>query len=137
MNEIDKSVETLDFALRRRFLWKECPFERETLLLMGQSRWDDDVPRRFPHEDAADQLEWFADQAEALNQEIAESEELGRQFQIGHTYFADLTFFLGAWLRGLKNRPQHRSYLWDGRGKPRRHCPTSGRGRSSPCSSNT
>ena len=47
MNEIDQSVETLDFALRRRFLWRECPFERDTLLTIIDANWRRDVEGRF------------------------------------------------------------------------------------------
>jgi len=117
MNEIDQSVETLDFALRRRFLWRECPFEQDTLLAIIADRWESDV-RRFNFDDAAPQLERFAERAQLLNDAIAESEELGRQFQIGHTYFADIAFFIGAWIQGRKSRPQHGTYLWTTPGKP-------------------
>ncbi|MEJ7783471.1 MAG: AAA family ATPase [Solirubrobacteraceae bacterium] len=117
LNEIDQSVETLDFALRRRFLWHECPFERDTLLTIVQSRWQEDVAR-FDYEDAAVQLEWFADQAEQLNAAIEESGELGRQYQIGHTYFADISFFIGPWVRSKKNRPPKGTYLWTAFDKP-------------------
>lgn len=94
MNEIDQSVETLDFALRRRFLWRECPFERDTLLGIIADRWEGDV-RRFVYDDAAEQMERLADHAERLNAQIGNSEELGHQYQVGHTYFADITSFIG------------------------------------------
>ena len=94
LNEIDQSVETLDFALRRRFLWRECPFERDTLLEIVSNRWEDDIGR-FSYDDAAVQLERFADRAEELNSAIEASGELGRQYQVGHTYFADVAFFIG------------------------------------------
>lgn len=115
MNEIDQSVETLDFALRRRFLWRECPFERETLLSIVADRWDRDV-QRHSYDDAAEQLEKFADRAQALNRAIEESDELGRQYQVGHTYFADIAFFLGPWVRARKNRPSKGTYLWTSNG---------------------
>ena len=118
MNEIDQSVETLDFALRRRFLWRECPFESDALLGIIRSRWTSEV-KRFSCEDATVQLEEFADHAQQLNDAIAESPELGRQFQIGHTYFADIVFFIGQWTTGMKNRPQNGTYLWTGSRKPR------------------
>ena len=119
MNEIDQSVETLDFALRRRFLWRECPFERETLLEIVEDRWAGDMPsERFRFDDAVVQLERFADRAAALNAAVEESHELGRQYQVGHTYFADITFFLGEWLSGRKQRPGGGTYLWTAKGKP-------------------
>jgi 5-methylcytosine-specific restriction protein B len=117
LNEIDQSVETLDFALRRRFLWRECPFERDTLLAIIESRWQEDVAR-FDYEDAAVQLERFADQAQQLNAAIEESGELGRQYQVGHTYFADIAFFIGPWVRARSNRPGNGTYLWKAAGRP-------------------
>jgi 5-methylcytosine-specific restriction protein B len=111
MNEIDQSVESLDFALRRRFLWRPCPFERDTLLHIIASRWSADIGR-FAYEDAGEQLDRFADRAEVLNRAIAESPELGGQYEIGHTYFADITFFMGAWVRSRANKPANGSWLW-------------------------
>ena len=116
LNEIDQSVETLDFALRRRFLWRECPFERDTLLGIIAARWDADV-QRFTYEDAAAQLERFADRAQELNRAIEDSDELGRQYQIGHTYFADVAFFIGPWARARKHKPANGTFLWTGTGR--------------------
>jgi 5-methylcytosine-specific restriction protein B len=117
LNEIDQSVETLDFALRRRFLWRECPFERDTLLVIIQRRWKADVGR-FNYGDAAEQLERFADRAQALNEAIEESDELGRQYQVGHTYFADIAFFIGPWARARKSKPANGTFLWTASGRP-------------------
>lgn len=119
MNEIDQSVESLDFALRRRFLWSECPFERDTLLTIVQATWHKNVAgRRFQFEDAEEQLELFADRAQALNAAISNSPELGSQYEIGHTYFADITFFIGDWVKGRRQKPQKGTYLWTGKGTP-------------------
>lgn len=117
LNEIDQSVETLDFALRRRFLWRECPFERDTLLTIIAARWDEDVAR-YSYEDASEQLERFADRAADLNREIENSAELGRQYQVGHTYFADIAFFLGPWTRARKSKPGKGTFLWTRNGNP-------------------
>lgn len=111
MNEIDQSVETLDFALRRRFLWRECPFERETLLKIIQERWADAV-QGIQYDHAAEQLSRFADHAERLNTAISDSAVLGRAYHVGHTYFADIVYFLGTWLSTRKSRPANGAYLW-------------------------
>lgn len=111
MNEIDHSVETLDFALRRRFLWRACPFDRVALIQIIERRWKSDIPSRFAFDDALPQLERFADAAQAINDEIALLEDLGGAYQIGHTYFADITFFLGQWLEG-KQRSYATTPLW-------------------------
>ena len=117
LNEIDQSVETLDFALRRRFLWRVCPFERDTLLAIIADRWEGDVGR-FSYEDAAVQLERFADRAEQLNAVIEESDELGRQYAVGHTYFADIAFFIGPWVHARKYKPANGTFLWTASGRP-------------------
>ena len=119
MNEIDQSVETLDFALRRRFLWRECPFERDTLLEIVRHRWEEDVPERYSIEHAMGQIEIFADRAQELNDAIFHMDELGRAYQIGHTYFADITFFLERWLSTGRSRPQSGTYLWSPAGHVR------------------
>lgn len=117
MNEIDQSVETLDYALRRRFLWRECPFDRSLLLDIIRYRWDEIAPK-FTYQDAEEQLEDFADRATALNTQIAGMAELGRAYQVGHTYFADITFFLSRWLTTDRRKPKNGTYLWAGPGKP-------------------
>ena len=118
MNEIDQSVETLDYALRRRFLWRECPFERDTLLAIIRTRWEHDVPTRTRTEGADEQLERFADRAAAMNDAIAESAELGRAYQIGHTFFADISFFIGTWAATKTTAPPNGTYLWTKSGAP-------------------
>jgi 5-methylcytosine-specific restriction protein B len=92
--------------------------ERETLLEIVESRWDSDVPGRASNTDAAEQLERFADRAAHLNDAITDSSELGRAYQIGHTYFGDVTFFIGTWMKGRSNRPPSGTYLWKKSGQP-------------------
>lgn len=120
MNEIDQSVETIDFALRRRFIWRECPFERDTLLEIIEARWAQDVKpnSNASFSDADEQLTRLADRASELNAAIVKSPELGHQYQIGHTYFADITFFLGNWLAGRRASPPKGTFLWTANGRP-------------------
>lgn len=118
MNEIDQSVETLDFALRRRFLWRECRFDREALLEIIRERWGSDVNPRFSFEDAQLQLEQFADNAVRLNAVIASMDDLGEPYEIGHSHFADITHFLSAWLNG-RNKSYAATPLWGQNGQPR------------------
>jgi len=122
MNEIDQSVETLDFALRRRFLWRKLPFKREVILTIVEARWERDVFERagskYSYEEVLPQLETFADRAAELNRLIAHSEELGPAFEVGHTYFADITFFLGGWLSTRSSKPPSGTYLWRAKGGP-------------------
>ena len=73
MNDIDRSVESMDFAMRRRFTWKEVtPTDTEYML---------------------DNLV-CADEAKAtmqrLNKAIEETNELGPAYMIGPAYFLKL-----------------------------------------------
>ncbi|MBR1549752.1 MAG: AAA family ATPase [Bacteroidales bacterium] len=73
MNDIDRSVESMDFAMRRRFTWKEVtPADTEAML---------------------DTLT-CANEAKAtmarLNKAIAETDGLGAAYQIGPSYFLKL-----------------------------------------------
>lgn len=73
MNDIDRSVESMDFAMRRRFTWKEVtPTDTEAML--------DTLP--------------CANEAKAtmnrLNNVIAETEGLGTAYMIGPSYFLKL-----------------------------------------------
>lgn len=73
MNDIDRSVESMDFAMRRRFTWKEVtPADTEEML--------DTLP--------------CADEAKAtmqrLNKAIADTDGLGAAYMIGPSYFLKL-----------------------------------------------
>ena len=73
MNDIDRSVESMDFAMRRRFTWKEVtPADTEEML--------DTLP--------------CADDAKAtmqrLNKVIADTDGLGAAYMIGPSYFLKL-----------------------------------------------
>ena len=73
MNDIDRSVESMDFAMRRRFTWKEVtPADTEAML--------DTLP--------------CSSEAKAtmarLNKAISETDGLGAAYQIGPSYFLKL-----------------------------------------------
>jgi 5-methylcytosine-specific restriction protein B len=115
MNLIDQSVEQMDFALRRRFLWVLCPFDGEALVSAAKDLWErgDDRP-------AWDRVEGdfvkLAGAAAALNREIRESPLLGAQYEIGHTYLLDAVSFLRDDIEG--RRPN--TFLWERRGRAKR-----------------
>jgi 5-methylcytosine-specific restriction protein B len=85
MNEIDFSLEQIDFALRRRFLWfsygydpnilKDIVFYKNEKQKAGLSISD---------------IDRLINAATTLNKAIALSDELGEQFEIGHTFFAEV-----------------------------------------------
>ena len=94
MNEIDFSLERIDFALRRRFAWFFYGFDRSALVQIINLK---KKGMRFNEE----QLEKYINNAEKLNASIAAMDELGKQYEIGHTFFADIIEVA----RGFKGKP--------------------------------
>ena len=74
MNDIDRSVESMDFAMRRRFTWIEISADSQKNML--------------------DSLGEYAQEAKdgmtALNKVIEETPELGKAYEIGPAYFLKL-----------------------------------------------
>lgn len=76
MNDIDRSVESMDFALRRRFAWKEIkPEDRSEML-----------SEKLDH----DTCEKAARVMTNLNKAITKTRGLGSAYQIGPAYFLKL-----------------------------------------------
>jgi 5-methylcytosine-specific restriction protein B len=109
MNLIDQSIEQVDFALRRRFLWIPCPFDADALLAASEAMWrEKDVGLDW--ERVEPDFRRLTAAAKALNREIRVSGLLGVQYEVGHTYLLDVVSFL--W-DDLGPRPKaRRSYLW-------------------------
>lgn len=116
MNLIDQSVEQVDFALRRRFLWVFCGFGADALLQVIQSRWTDKPAGVNGWDCVEEDFKRLVSAAAALNDAIRQSDLLGPQYEIGHTYFFDTEHFLRQELEGTtgarkiflwrKNRPE-------------------------------
>ena len=73
MNDIDRSVECMDFAMRRRFVWKEITPSDTAYMLGGPGKSQESKNKMA-----------------ALNAEIAKTEGLGGAYQIGPAYFKKL-----------------------------------------------
>lgn len=89
MNTIDRSVESFDFALRRRFKWEEV--EPDTNLLRYHLRKHN--------------KKWItlADSLEDLNAAIREEPILGKDYCIGHAYLWDLPYSQRLSPKAVKN----------------------------------
>lgn len=74
MNDIDRSVESMDFAIRRRFAWRE---------IKPSDRFDDMIGDL----DCKDELK---NRMERLNKEITDADGLGSAFNIGPSYFNEI-----------------------------------------------
>ena len=70
MNDIDRSVEGMDFAMRRRFTWEEVTAEQSMKMLNGVTNEAEIKARMI-----------------SLNDAIAKMDVLGTQYQIGAAYF--------------------------------------------------
>ena len=73
MNDIDRSVESMDFAMRRRFTWKEVTPDDTVSML-------DCLPCKVKAKEVM----------ASLNKVIAETDGLGTAYQIGPSYFLRL-----------------------------------------------
>lgn len=69
MNDIDRSVETFDFAMRRRFTWCEVTAAESA----ENMQLSDETKRRASH----------------LNEQISNTEGLNASYQVGGAYFLD------------------------------------------------
>lgn len=118
MNEIDFSLERIDFALRRRFLWFFYGFDRNILNTMILHK-NKSLSTRLNNDD----IKRFINNAHALNNEIMQLPELGEQYQVGHTFFAEVVDIYKSYkdLNGYSNQIQNKLYrnggavsiLWD------------------------
>ena len=85
MNEIDFSLEQIDFALRRRFLW--FPYGYNSAILQDIVYLKNEKQKAgLSHRD----IERLVNASNALNIAISNADELGKQFEIGHTFFAEI-----------------------------------------------
>jgi len=114
MNLIDQSIEQIDFALRRRFLWLLCPFDAEALVGAAEARWRD-LKSGLDWDRIEPGFRKLAAAAAALNREIHDSPLLGAQYEIGHTYLLDVVVFLRNFLGPRPTRKQN--YLWNKKGE--------------------
>ncbi len=117
MNLIDQSLEHVDFALRRRFLWFFRGFSREHFIAVSQYRWDalmksGEISKDWWKVEA--EFEVLADRAERLNNVITGNSYLGPQYQIGHTYFCDVVSFAHRYL--IASEKRRNRVLFSGKG---------------------
>ena len=93
MNTIDRSVESFDFALRRRFRWEEVTPDTGLLRYHLNQFCKTWVP--------------LADNLERLNTQIAKEPLLGHDYQIGHAYLINLKYATSLTVAEVRER------VWD------------------------
>lgn len=97
MNTIDRSVESFDFALRRRFKWEEVKPD------MGLLRY------HLASADEGKYKHWtsLADNLGNLNSQIVDQPLLGHDYQIGHAYLMNLKYATSLTVAEVRER------VWD------------------------
>lgn len=114
MNEIDQSLELVDYAMRRRFLWFECTYSPERLHQIIQHRWQNtDTTGRRVFERVEEAFNDYVTACSRLNHKISESPVLGRDYVIGQTVFGEIVYFVG---KKLAATPQTRTPVWTTKG---------------------
>lgn len=78
MNDIDRSVESMDFAMRRRFAWAEVTAE-ESMQMLNGTPYVEEAKKRMQH----------------LNDAILKVRGLGEAYQIGAAYFKKIEKYNG------------------------------------------
>ena len=110
MNEIDFSLERIDFALRRRFLWFEYPFRTNRLKAIVKDKFD-----RFNGSLKEDELDRFTRNAKQLNKKLTSFDELGTQYQVGHTFFSEIAEIYESYLK-LHDKSYLQNKIYKNRG---------------------
>jgi len=102
MNDIDRSIDSFDLALRRRFVWEKMVCDYGVIKEKLASIKD------------AESVEEYVKICEKLNELIAESWGLGQSYQIGHAYFCEVSKINTSALQSLfdqKIKPLLNEYL--------------------------
>jgi 5-methylcytosine-specific restriction protein B len=86
MNEIDFSLEQLDFALRRRFIWELVDYNEDTLETIIRHKIEKIEVKDKAKEN--DNVTSFLNNCTEVNKYIANS--LGKEYHIGHAFFAEI-----------------------------------------------
>jgi len=80
MNDIDRSIESMDFAIRRRFTWKEVKANENTEMLSKLGNKEDKAKQVM---NALNKAIWDEESNSGI-------EELGSAYHIGASYFLKL-----------------------------------------------
>lgn len=81
MNDVDKSIDTFDLALRRRFKWERMDYNEEVL----------EQETKFRNGDDFNNIPQFAMACTKLNCYISQTLGLGKSYEFGHSFFMKIT----------------------------------------------
>lgn len=107
MNEIDFSVERIDFALRRRFLWFNYGYNEQSLrnIISVKANEADSIITE-------DDVDRFIKNISELNYKIEKTEDLGKMFQVGHAFFADIVAIYDQY-KAIKDYKRKNNFLFE------------------------
>ena len=110
MNDIDRSVESMDFAMRRRFAFKEVFAKDSQVMFNTPNVWKD--ADENPVGISADDLRVLKNRMDNLNQEMLDEKyNLNKSYQIGGAYFLKYTRYLNG--TGDEARKKAFEDLWE------------------------
>ena len=81
MNDIDRSVESIDFAFRRRFTWTEITAESSLSILDKEAAWES-----YGAKPSDDEITKLKNRLTNLNKEISSIDGLNSSYHIGGSY---------------------------------------------------
>lgn len=99
MNDIDRSVEVFDFALRRRFAWHEVTAEDVMDNVLKAMGVDNALNNNYDN---------YVSKIEALNNSIDNTLKLNRHYHLGPSYFAKILLYLDG-----NDYKEARKEVWD------------------------
>ena len=107
MNDIDRSVESMDFAMRRRFAFKEITAEQSQESMFGSvEKWKKSTGKDI----SSELLERLKKRMKNLNEKIVDPEyHLGQAYQIGGAFFIKFAKYYN---ESKKNEQEAFEKLW-------------------------
>ena len=101
MNMIDFSLEQVDFALRRRFLWRLSTYDPKRLdEIISEKIKDNNISASIPDN--------FSETCTDLNNEIEWESSLGKSYLIGHAFFSEIVDIF----KQVKDWGKAKNILW-------------------------
>ena len=115
MNEIDLSLERVDFALRRRFIWELVDYSEDALEIIINDRISKSITEGKLSAEVTNEidLDSFISSCTALNSVVEEL--MGDTYHIGHSFFGEI---VGLFVLLVKNKAKDpwnkaKSVLWE------------------------
>lgn len=111
MNMIDFSLEQIDFALRRRFFWRLSTYDEKRLseIISERVKKEEDKEKGDEGKKAWNELpDNYINSCSNLNRQIEWEPSLGKDYVIGHAFFAEIVDIFGK----VNDWDKARNILW-------------------------